>query len=42
MKFLEYIEFIHKNNVDAVLIQDLGMFGNIFLQVTVIDGSWCY
>jgi len=24
--FLEYIEFIHKNNVDAVLIQDLGMF----------------
>ena len=25
-KFLEYIEFIHKNNVDAVLIQDLGMF----------------
>ena len=25
-KFLEYIEFIHKNNVDAVLIQDFGMF----------------
>ena len=24
--FLRYIEFIHKNNVDAVLIQDLGMF----------------
>ena len=24
--FLNYIEFIHKNNVDAVLIQDLGMF----------------
>ena len=24
--FLEYIRFIHKNNVDAVLIQDLGMF----------------
>lgn len=24
--FLKYIEFIHKNNVDAVLIQDLGMF----------------
>lgn len=24
--FLEYIEFIHKNNVDAVLIQDFGMF----------------
>lgn len=25
-EFLQYIEFIHKNNVDAVLIQDLGMF----------------
>ena len=25
-KFLEFIDFIHKNNVDAVLIQDLGMF----------------
>ena len=24
--FLEYIEFIHRNNADAVLIQDLGMF----------------
>ena len=24
-EFLKYIEFIHKNNVDAVLIQDLGM-----------------
>ena len=24
--FLNYIEFIHKNNVDAVLIQDIGMF----------------
>ena len=24
--FLKYIEFIHKNNVDAVLVQDLGMF----------------
>ena len=24
--FLEYVEFLHKNNVDAVLIQDLGMF----------------
>ena len=24
--FLEYIEYIHKCNVDAVLIQDLGMF----------------
>ncbi len=24
--FLKYIEFIHQNNVDAVLIQDLGMF----------------
>ena len=24
--FLNYIEFIHRNNVDAVLIQDLGMF----------------
>ena len=25
-EFLRYIEFIHKNNFDAVLIQDLGMF----------------
>ena len=24
-KFLEYIDFLHRNNVDAVLIQDLGM-----------------
>ena len=24
-KFLKYIEFLHKHNVDAVLIQDLGM-----------------
>ena len=24
-EFLEYIEFLHKNNVDAVLIQDFGM-----------------
>lgn len=24
-RFLKYIEFLHKNNVDAVLIQDLGM-----------------
>jgi len=24
--FLNYIEFLHKNNVDAVIIQDLGMF----------------
>ena len=24
-KFLEYIEFLHKNNVDAVIMQDLGM-----------------
>lgn len=24
--FLNYIEFIHKNNVDAIIIQDLGMF----------------
>ena len=24
--FLEFVEFIHKNNVDAVIIQDLGMF----------------
>ena len=23
--FLEYIEFLHRNNVDAVIIQDLGM-----------------
>lgn len=25
-RFLEYILFLHKNNVDAVIIQDLGMF----------------
>jgi len=25
-KFMEYIDFLHRNNVDAVLIQDLGMF----------------
>lgn len=25
-KFIDYVRFIHKNNVDAVLIQDLGMF----------------
>ena len=24
--FLEYIEFLHKNNVDAIIIQDFGMF----------------
>lgn len=24
-KFLNYIEFLHKNNVDAIIIQDLGM-----------------
>ena len=24
-RFMKYIEFLHKNNVDAVLIQDLGM-----------------
>ena len=24
-KFIEYIDFLHRNNVDAVLIQDLGM-----------------
>lgn len=24
-QFLQYIEFLHKNNVDAVIIQDLGM-----------------
>ena len=24
--FINYIKFIHKNNVDAILIQDLGMF----------------
>ena len=24
-RFLEYISFLHKNNVDAVIIQDLGM-----------------
>lgn len=25
-EFLKYIEFLHKNNVDAIIIQDLGMF----------------
>ena len=25
--FLEYVEFLHKNNVDALIIQDFGMFG---------------
>lgn len=24
-RFLEYVEFLHKNNVDALIIQDLGM-----------------
>ena len=24
--FLEYVEFLHRNNVDAILIQDFGMF----------------
>ena len=24
--FLEYIEFLHRNNVDAVIVQDFGMF----------------
>ena len=24
--FLEYIEFLHRNNVDAIIIQDFGMF----------------
>ena len=24
--FLEYVEFLHKNNVDAVIMQDFGMF----------------
>lgn len=24
--FLEYVEFLHKNSVDAIIIQDLGMF----------------
>ena len=24
--FLDYVEFLHKNNVDAIIIQDLGMF----------------
>ena len=23
--FLNYVEFLHKNNVDAILVQDLGM-----------------
>lgn len=25
-RFLEYVSFLHQNNVDAILIQDLGMF----------------
>ena len=25
-KFLEYVRFAHKNNIDAVIVQDLGMF----------------
>lgn len=25
-KFIEYIDFLHKNNVDAVILQDIGMF----------------
>ena len=24
--FIEYIEFLHNNNVDAIIIQDLGMY----------------
>lgn len=24
-RFMEYVEFLHKNNVDAIIIQDLGM-----------------
>ena len=24
--FIDYVEFLHKNNVDAILVQDLGMF----------------
>ena len=24
-EFIEYVEFLHKNNVDAVLMQDIGM-----------------
>ena len=24
--FLNYVEFLHKNNVDAIIIQDFGMF----------------
>lgn len=25
-KFLEYVRFVHKNNIDAVIVQDVGMF----------------
>ena len=25
-RFLDYVRFLHKNNVDAVIIQDIGMF----------------
>lgn len=25
-KFLDYVRFVHKNNIDAVIIQDIGMF----------------
>lgn len=25
-RFLDYIRFVHKNNIDAVIIQDIGMF----------------
>ncbi len=25
-KFMDYIEFLHRNNVDAVIVQDIGMF----------------
>ena len=28
-KFLEYIEFLHKNNVDAVIMQDYARFWNV-------------
>ena len=25
-KFMDYIEFLHRNNVDAIIVQDIGMF----------------
>ena len=25
-KFLDFVRFVHKNNIDAVILQDIGMF----------------